>query len=80
MMGFGRELFGMGIMHFGMGGLLGVAAFFAVIALLIVLIVRTARHGREEGRFTRAEDILKERLAKGEISAEEYDELLKKIR
>lgn len=62
-----------------------------IIVVGIVLVIRTIanrnhnhyanhRHAQEESNDERAIGILKERLAKGEISHEEYDEFLLKIR
>lgn len=62
---------------FGGFGFLG---FVAIVTLVIVLAVRSGNRGREERRSSRPEDILKERLAKGEIDEQTYEELLKKVR
>ncbi len=61
---------------FGGFGFLG---FAAVITLVIVLAVRSGNRSREQ-RITSAEQILKERLARGEIDIATYEELLKKVR
>ena len=68
-------------MPFGLGGL-----FFAIIIVAIVFALRGGRdrhgccgrgwHEHSSG----AEQILKERLAKGEIDEAAYESLLKKIR
>lgn len=65
--------------HWGWFGGLGFLGFVAVVTLVIVLAVRSGNRGREV-RTSRPEEILKERLAKGEIDQQTYEELLKKVR
>ena len=49
---------------------LGMLAFWALVAFVIVLIVR---QGSDRGRTTRdAESVLDERFARGEIDDDEY--------
>lgn len=58
----------------------GIAMFIGLILIGVViylLVSNTRRTG--SGRASEAADILKERLAKGEIDEETYERLLKKI-
>lgn len=48
-----------------------------LVALIVYLIVK---NNNTNFSFNNAESILKERLAKGEISEEEYDKLINKTR
>lgn len=48
-----------------------------LVALIVYLIVK---NNNTNLSFNNAESILKERLAKGEISEEEYDKLINKTR
>ncbi len=49
--------------------------FIALIVVGVVLLMRSPRERREEqGRGSRAVEILDERFARGEIDAEEYEE------
>ncbi|HJQ29535.1 MAG TPA: SHOCT domain-containing protein [Rubrobacter sp.] len=56
------------------GGLL------ALIAWAVVRIFPGGRAERRVGSATSAEDILRERFARGEVSAEEYEERLQVLR
>lgn len=71
--------FGNGL-HWGWLGGLGFLGFAALITLVVVLAVRSGNRGRDDRRPSRPEEILKERLARGEIDEQTYDELLKKVR
>jgi uncharacterized membrane protein len=86
----GPQAFGGG-MHAGFGGIgvaMGLLFFFAVATLLVVLIVLASRrsHGAGAGAYGRAPGpvppadqavgIVRERLARGEIDAEEYNRLV----
>lgn len=79
MLAFCRGLWG----GYGMAGtwwMGGIAMFVGVIlvGVVIYLLVNNNRH--TSGRHTsEAQDILKERLAKGEIDEETYERLLKKV-
>lgn len=63
--------------HAGLGWLgwtvmsVGMVAFWGLVAWAIVAIVRTGRPGGSKGS-TRPEDVLAGRLARGEISTDEY--------
>lgn len=50
---------------------IGMAAFWIAIALVVLALVRNASPGRPSGR-SRAEEILSERYARGEIDTDEY--------
>jgi putative membrane protein len=67
---------------FGWFGGIGFLGLIAVIVLVIVLVTRNGRShsGQERRASSHAEEILKERLARGEIDEETYENLLKKIR
>lgn len=69
-------------MPFGWFGGIGFFGLIAVIVLVIVLVTRSGHSRQREERHapSHAEDILKERLAKGEIDEETYEKLLSKIR
>ena len=74
-------MMGHGFVHgyggYGCGGLLPMLIIILVVGLLVYLIVkRPRRHKDRQG--SQALAILNERLAKGEITTEEY-ETLKKI-
>jgi putative membrane protein len=71
----------------GWGGewwwIVGRMFFLAVWVLLIVLAVRWFGRGgrrREPSGLERARDVLAERYARGEISTEEYNERLERLR
>ncbi|MBU6426961.1 SHOCT domain-containing protein [Patescibacteria group bacterium] len=52
-----------------------------IVVFIIMVIVRVVRHERCHGwKGSSAEEVLKERFAKGEITKEEYEEKLKVIR
>jgi putative membrane protein len=74
-----------GWMHWFPFGWFGGMGFFGLIAVIVVVIVLATRgsrhHMRDERRApSHAEDILKERLARGEIDEETYEKLLSKIK
>ena len=73
--GFCRGIFNIGKFNY----LGGVYMFIGllIVALVVYLIVK---NNNSNFSFNNAESILKERLAKGEISEEEFDKLLKKTR
>lgn len=82
-------MFGMHWFPFGWLGGIGCFGFIAIIVIVIVLVTRSGHNHRWEERRTtteerrapsHAEDILKERLARGEIDEETYEKLLSKIR
>lgn len=78
---------GLSMMHgYDMGGFFGFGLFGFLILIIIVLILIWMFRGnngsaRDEGRRSerRSLEILDERLAKGEISEEEYERLKKRI-
>lgn len=72
-------MFGMHWFPFHWFGGFGSLGTVAVIIIVIILITRSHRY-RDERRPSNAEQILKERLARGEIDEETYESLLKKIR
>jgi uncharacterized membrane protein len=49
----------------------GMAAFWALVAWVIVALARTGRADESNGS-TRPDDVLASRLARGEISTDEY--------
>jgi putative membrane protein len=53
--------------------------WLALTALVVWLVVRSARP-KERSGAGRAQDVLAERYARGEISSEEYEERLTKLR
>lgn len=66
-------------LHLGWLGGLGFLGTVAIIVLVIVLVTRSNNRARDY-RPSNAEQILKERLARGEIDEETYENLLKKVR
>lgn len=61
------------------GGLLMMALFWAGLVAAIYVVVRTGGGSRTPPRRSKALDILAERFARGEISAEEFEERRKVI-
>jgi Predicted membrane protein len=74
MMGWNGGMMGYGIGMGIFGWLLQLVLFALVIWLIITLILRTAHHPDSESG-SKAEAILKERFAKGEITEEEYEKM-----
>jgi putative membrane protein len=68
---------GMGWNNWGMGftWLFWVIVLVAVVALIFFIMQRSSTPSKKS-----AEEILKERFARGEISKEEYEERLKSLR
>lgn len=67
-------------MHWGWLGGFGFLVTVAAVVLVIVLVTRSNNRARDYRPSSSAEQILKERLARGEIDEETYENLLKKIR
>lgn len=67
---------GMGWAGFGLAHLL----WWALVIAGAVWLVRSLAGGRGPLREDRAESILRERYARGEISQEEYDERLRHLK
>ena len=74
---------------FGMGGGLGIIFLLVIVALVVWAVVRVLpNQGGDQGggnsspraEQSSAEDILKERFAKGQIDAEEYEDSLATLR
>jgi len=90
MYNFGRGFAG-GWAPFGWAGIIFAAIFIALVVTVIILLVKNGRVYTNAGRpphgapphaqgIPPAEQILKERLAKGEIDEAQYDSILKKLR
>ena len=62
--------------------IVGLVMMVALIALVVVLVMRTStpQHAPETPRRTTAEELLAERLARGEIDADEYRQRLTALR
>lgn len=79
-----------GVMGGGSGfGLMGILLNLLLLAGLVaaitwvvttILPTRRARDERSEGRVDSAEEIIRERFARGEIDAEEYERSLETLR
>ncbi|WML54457.1 SHOCT domain-containing protein [Neobacillus sp. PS3-12] len=70
--------FAFGYGTYGCGGLIPMILIIVVLGLLVFLIARRpTRHREHQG--SQAISILNERLAKGEITSEEYEKLKKTI-
>ena len=61
------------------GGLWTVAFWAAIIWLVVWLASRSSRGPRERTDSRSPSDIAKERLARGEISIEEFDRIMAKL-
>ncbi len=72
----GHMMYGPGGMYFPFGGLLMVLVIFGLGVGLYLLIKRSGGSGKEDT----AVEILKVRLAKGEITKEEFEGLLKVLK
>lgn len=73
--GFCRNFFIFDRFHY-----LGGVYMFVGLLLLALVVYLIFKNNNTNFSFNNAESILKERLAKGEISEEEYDKLIKKTR
>ncbi|RMG74065.1 MAG: SHOCT domain-containing protein [Nitrospirae bacterium] len=74
--------FGMGFGGFGLGWLFMIL-FWGIIILTAVYLIKTVFADKKDGSdrsAESAEEILKKRLAAGEINAKEYEEKLKILR
>ncbi|WP_425447789.1 SHOCT domain-containing protein [Dethiothermospora halolimnae] len=63
-----------------LGGILRIAVIGVVIYLVYRLISKENSKNQQYRASHRAVDILKERYAKGEISEEEYEQKMRKLR
>ncbi len=70
---------GMGGWEWGMMAV-GMVFMLSIITLVVWLIWSGVRCGTRPSRSPRAEEILAERYARGEISREEYEERLSDLR
>lgn len=62
------------------GSLLGLFFMMALAALILFVALRIFSGRRSFGRTNSAEDILRERFARGEIPAEEYEQSVQVLR
>lgn len=70
----------MGMMGCGGTMLLSVLLWVAVIAAVVYLVARLTRDGRRDDGRDRAWQLARERFARGEITAEELDDLERRLR
>lgn len=70
----------MGTMGCGGTMLLSVLLWVAVIAAVVYLVARLTRDGRRDDGQDRAWQLARERFARGEITAEELDDLERRLR
>ncbi|WP_034388603.1 hypothetical protein [Deinococcus sp. YIM 77859] len=70
----------MGMMGCGGTMLLSVLLWVAVIAAVVYLMVRLTRDGHRDDGRDRAWQLARERFARGEINAEELDDLERRLR
>ena len=73
--GFCRNAFSIGRFHH-----LGGIYMFLGLLLVVLIVYLIVRNGKPNTALNNSESILKERLARGEISEEEYDNLIKKLK
>jgi len=66
-------------MGYGFGWLFMVLFWAAIILLVFYVVKQLTRKNGAEKKENRAEEILKERYAKGEISREEFERMKKEI-
>ena len=76
-MGMGSHMSGTGMM-FGWGGMGLGMGFFWILILGGLFVLFSGRYSFT-GRDDRAKEIARERLAKGEISEKEFEELMKRL-
>lgn len=69
---------GMGGGFFGFG-FFGILIILAIIAIIVWMMKGSNNNSSHPSSSNRSLEILKERLAKGEISEEEYDRLKRKL-
>ncbi len=72
--------FAYGYGTYGCGGLIPMLLIIVVLGLIVFLIVKRPKKQHNEQQSSQAMAILNERLAKGEISPEEYEKLRKVIK
>lgn len=70
----------MGTMGCGGTMLLSVLLWVAVIAAVVYLVARLTRDGPRDDGQDRAWQLARERFARGEITAEELDDLERRLR
>ncbi len=72
-----------GILHFGgysyIGGIVMLIGII-LVGLLIFLLVKNNKSNISFANTNNSESILKERLAKGDISEDDFDRLIKKLK
>ncbi|MDD9148560.1 MULTISPECIES: SHOCT domain-containing protein [unclassified Sporolactobacillus] len=81
MMGWNDGMMGGWSIGLGVAGWLIQLLFFIAIIYLAFVLIRRLHHAPGSGRENHSEEILRERFAQGEITAEEYKkmkEILKK--
>ena len=76
-MGMGSHMYGTGMM-FGWGGMGLGMGFFWVLILVGVFVLFSGRYSFNGGA-DRAKEIARERFARGEISENEFEELMKRL-
>ena len=76
-MGMGSHMYGTGMM-FGWGGMGLRMGFFWVLILVGVFVLFTGRYSFNGG-VDRPKEIARERFARGEISENEFEELMKRL-
>jgi putative membrane protein len=67
------------MMFYGLGGLL-MAIFWAVVFVGGGYLIFTFLQNKEDDRENKAEEILRERFARGEMTKEEFQEKIKYLR
>ncbi len=75
----GGSFGGMGFGGFGLGSIFMVLFWVAIIAIGIYFVKNKLEIKAMSSAKEKADDILKKRYAGGDITKEEYDEMMKKI-
>ena len=69
--------YGMGM---GGGGMIFMGLFWIMIIIVVIYLIKLLTNkGKDSAQMESAEDILKKRYAKGEISQEEYEKIKKDL-